>query len=194
MRFVVTTCIMQLISHCVNAKITPTSVNWVKETRLSLHVGPRSCYYKSHRVNWPLDMHSVSVGNRIKNAQSTIVSPSWRSNFHSSDMHSFKNCGANLISNKECFCKRCGTILCRIQNAGEVSLSRFRNVFQSTGATYSPWENHRSPNSFIWFYFVWLINKKLEPSMEWSHIRQQTRITIILHQYVTNHQKTLCGR
>ena len=39
MRFVVTTCSIQLISHRVNAKIAPTLVNGVKEARLSLHVG-----------------------------------------------------------------------------------------------------------------------------------------------------------
>ena len=37
MRFVVTTCSIQLILHRVNAKITPISVKEVKETRLSLH-------------------------------------------------------------------------------------------------------------------------------------------------------------
>ena len=41
-------------SHRVNAKIAPTLASLVKETRLSLHVGPTSCYYKSQRVNWPL--------------------------------------------------------------------------------------------------------------------------------------------
>ena len=50
----VTTCSTQLISHCVNAKITPTSVKEVNKTSLSLHVDPTSCYYKSHGVNWPL--------------------------------------------------------------------------------------------------------------------------------------------
>ena len=50
----ITTCSIHLISHRVNAKIAPTSVMEVKETRLSLHVGPTSCYYKSDRVNWPL--------------------------------------------------------------------------------------------------------------------------------------------
>ena len=54
MRFVVTTCSIQLISHHVNAKIASALVNRVKETRLSLHVGPTSCYYKLHHVNWPL--------------------------------------------------------------------------------------------------------------------------------------------
>ena len=51
MRFVVTTCGIQLILHRVNAKIGPTLV---KETRLSLYVGPSSCYYRSDHVNWPL--------------------------------------------------------------------------------------------------------------------------------------------
>ena len=46
MRFVVTTCSIQLIPHCVNEKIAPTSVKEVKETRLPLHVGPTSCYNK----------------------------------------------------------------------------------------------------------------------------------------------------
>ena len=55
MLFIVKTCSIQLISHCVNAnKIAPTSVKEVKKTRLSLHVGVESCYYKSHRVYWPL--------------------------------------------------------------------------------------------------------------------------------------------
>ena len=48
MRLVVTTCGTQLISRCVNAKIPPTSVKEVKKMRLSLHVGPTSCYHKSH--------------------------------------------------------------------------------------------------------------------------------------------------
>ena len=51
MRLVVTTCSTQLISRCVNAKIAPTSVKEVNKTRLSLYVGPTSCYYKSHGVN-----------------------------------------------------------------------------------------------------------------------------------------------
>ena len=50
----VTTCSLQKLSHRVKAKIASTSVKEVKETRLLLHVGPTSCYYKSHRVNWPL--------------------------------------------------------------------------------------------------------------------------------------------
>ena len=56
MRLVVTTCSTQLISHCVNAKIAPTSIKEVNKTRLSLHVyvDLTSCYYKSHGVNWPL--------------------------------------------------------------------------------------------------------------------------------------------
>ena len=54
MQLVVTTCSTQLISRCVNAKIAPTSVKEVNKTRLSLHVGPTSCYYKSHGVSWPL--------------------------------------------------------------------------------------------------------------------------------------------
>ena len=51
--FVVTTCSIQLISDRVNTKIAPTSIKWVKETRLYLHLGPTSCYYKSHCVNGP---------------------------------------------------------------------------------------------------------------------------------------------
>ena len=45
----------QLILHCVNAKIAPTSIKEVNKTRLSLrvHVGLTSCYYKLHGVNWP---------------------------------------------------------------------------------------------------------------------------------------------
>ena len=54
MELVVTTCSTQLISRCVNAKIAPTSVKKVNKTRLSLHVGPTSCHYKLHGVNWPL--------------------------------------------------------------------------------------------------------------------------------------------
>ena len=56
MRFAVTTCSIQLISHRVNAKIAPTSFTEVKETRFSLHLGPTGCYHKSHLVNWPLGM------------------------------------------------------------------------------------------------------------------------------------------
>ena len=56
MQFVVTTCSKQLIPHRVNPKLAPTSVKDVKETRLSLHVGPTSSYYKSQhdfaRLNW----------------------------------------------------------------------------------------------------------------------------------------------
>ena len=64
MRFVVRTCTcsIQLTSHRVNAKIAPTLVNWVKETRLSPHVGPTSCYCKLHRVNWPL-LRCQDIGN-----------------------------------------------------------------------------------------------------------------------------------
>ena len=54
MRLVVTTCSAQLILHSVNAKVAPISINEVNKMRLSLHVGPTSCYYKSHGVNWPL--------------------------------------------------------------------------------------------------------------------------------------------
>ena len=54
MRLVVTTCSTQLILCCVNAKVAPTSIKEVNKTRLSLHIGPTSCYYKSHGVNWPL--------------------------------------------------------------------------------------------------------------------------------------------
>ena len=54
MQLVVTTCSAQLISHCVNAKVASISVKEVNKMRLSLHVGPTSCYYKPHGVNWPL--------------------------------------------------------------------------------------------------------------------------------------------
>ena len=50
----VTTCSAQLILHCVNAKVAPISIKEVNKMRFSLHVGPTSCYYKSHGVNWPL--------------------------------------------------------------------------------------------------------------------------------------------
>ena len=50
----VTTCSAQLISHCVNAKVAPISIKEVNKMRLSLQVGPTSCYYKSHGVNWHL--------------------------------------------------------------------------------------------------------------------------------------------
>ena len=43
----------ELRSHGVNAKIAATLVNQVREKRLSLHVSPTRCYYKSHHVNWP---------------------------------------------------------------------------------------------------------------------------------------------
>ena len=54
MPLVVKTCSAQLISHCVNAKVAPISIKEVNKMRLSLQVGPTSCYYKSHGVNWPL--------------------------------------------------------------------------------------------------------------------------------------------
>ena len=57
MRFVVTTCSIQLISHRLNAKIAPTLVTEVKEMRLSLHVGPISCYYKLYRLNRPISSY-----------------------------------------------------------------------------------------------------------------------------------------
>ena len=38
----------------MNAKVAPISIKEVKKMRLSLHVGPTGCYYKSHGVNWPL--------------------------------------------------------------------------------------------------------------------------------------------
>ena len=44
-------CAIQLISHRVNAKIAPTSIKEVKETRLSSHAGLTNCYHKLHRVN-----------------------------------------------------------------------------------------------------------------------------------------------
>ena len=53
-RLVVTTCSAQLISHCLNTKVAPISIKEVHKMRFSLHVGPTSCYYKSHGVNWPL--------------------------------------------------------------------------------------------------------------------------------------------
>ena len=31
----------------------------VKETRVSLHVGPTSCYYKSYHMNWPLQIDKI---------------------------------------------------------------------------------------------------------------------------------------
>ena len=42
------------MSHCVNAKTAHISVKEVKKMKLSLHVGPTSCCYKSHHVNWLL--------------------------------------------------------------------------------------------------------------------------------------------
>ena len=54
MRLVVTTCSTQLISNCVNAKVALISIKEVNKIRLSLQVGPTSCYFKSHGVNWPL--------------------------------------------------------------------------------------------------------------------------------------------
>ena len=55
-RLVVTTCSAQLISHCVNAKAAPISINEINKMRFSQHVqvGPTTCYYKSYSVNWPL--------------------------------------------------------------------------------------------------------------------------------------------
>ena len=62
MRLVVTTCSAQLILHCVNAKVAPISIKEVNKMRFSLHVGPTSCYYKSHGVNWPLtDFYLVQL-------------------------------------------------------------------------------------------------------------------------------------
>ena len=49
-----TTCSAQLILHSMNAKIAPISIKEVNKMRFSIHVGPTSCYYKSHGVNWPL--------------------------------------------------------------------------------------------------------------------------------------------
>ena len=43
-----------MISNCVNAKVAPISIKEVNKMRLSLHVGPTSCFCKSHGVNWPL--------------------------------------------------------------------------------------------------------------------------------------------
>ena len=43
-QFLVTTCSIPLISQRMNSKIAATLVNGVKETTLSLHVGPTSCY------------------------------------------------------------------------------------------------------------------------------------------------------
>ena len=54
MRFVITCCSIQLILHRVNAKVAPTSVKEVNETRLSPREGSTSCYCKSYRGNWPL--------------------------------------------------------------------------------------------------------------------------------------------
>ena len=45
---------------------SPTSVKEVKEARLSLRIGSTSCYYKSHRVNWPLiDFYLVQHGQVV---------------------------------------------------------------------------------------------------------------------------------
>ena len=75
MRLVVTTCCTQLILCCVNAKIAPTSVKEVNKTRLSLHVGPTSRYYKSHGVNWPLiDFYLVQL-SLLKNP--ALVNDYW---------------------------------------------------------------------------------------------------------------------
>ena len=61
-RLVVTTCSTQLISHCVDAKVAPISIKEVNKMRFSTHVGPTSCYYKSHGVNWPLtDFYLVQL-------------------------------------------------------------------------------------------------------------------------------------
>ena len=62
MRLVVTTCSTQLILHCVNTKIAPTSAKEVSKTRLSLQVDSTSCCYKSHGLNWPLiDLYLVRL-------------------------------------------------------------------------------------------------------------------------------------
>ena len=50
----VTTCSAQLMLHCVNAKVAPISIEEVNKMRLSLYVGPTSCYYKLHGATWPL--------------------------------------------------------------------------------------------------------------------------------------------
>ena len=63
----VTTCSTQLISHCVNAEIAPISVKEVNKMRFSLHVGPTSCSYKSHGVDWPLiDFYLVWLISLLK--------------------------------------------------------------------------------------------------------------------------------
>ena len=46
----------------MNPKVAPISVKEVNKMRLSLQVGPTSCYYKSHGVNWPLtDFYLVQL-------------------------------------------------------------------------------------------------------------------------------------
>ena len=40
-------------------------------------------------------MHCVDLGNRIENAQSTIVQPGQSFNMYSSEIHFVKNCSAH---------------------------------------------------------------------------------------------------
>ena len=68
------------MSHCVNAKTAHTSVKEVNKMRLSLHVGPTSCYYKSHHVNWLLIdfylvWHSHGTAYKLRLSLSLLKSP-----------------------------------------------------------------------------------------------------------------------
>ena len=81
---VVTTCSIQLILHRVRAKIAPISVKEVKEMKLSLHVGPTSCYYKSHRVNWPLSPIGIFLAI-MKLFQTLLYLPASRKSLTFSD-------------------------------------------------------------------------------------------------------------
>ena len=75
MRLLVTTCSAQLIPHCVNPKIAPISIKEVNKMRLSLHVGPTSCYYKLRAVNWLLiDFYFVRL-SLLKNP--ALVNDYW---------------------------------------------------------------------------------------------------------------------
>ena len=68
------------MSHCVNAKTAHTLVKEVNKMRLSLHVGPTSCCYKSHHVNWLsidfyLIWHSHSTTHKVRFSLSLLKSP-----------------------------------------------------------------------------------------------------------------------
>ena len=70
-------------------------------------MSPNYCIFSNFRKS--LDTHYVGIGNGVENARSLIVGPDLSFNFHSSNFHFFKICGAHLSAVTGDFSKKFGT-------------------------------------------------------------------------------------